>query len=72
MKHTQFQHLTSRLEFLTDNVNINAFLYDMGDYYDNTPSESVFYSKDEYLVRCSDEWLEEKLAIESKLKHLQG
>jgi chemotaxis regulatin CheY-phosphate phosphatase CheZ len=71
MKYDTIDYLIERLEYLQNPINLSSQLYDMSEFYDNTPSEQAFYSnKQDYLLMVAQNWQEETEQVINKLDHL--
>ncbi|MEF1285095.1 hypothetical protein QTN94_14275 [Vibrio sp. M250220] len=68
----------------TNPININSMLWDMSEWFDNTPSEQVWWDngvgggKVAFMEKVSKDWIEKKEELEiqlsklhEKLEHLQ-
>lgn len=60
--------LKSEIDGYNNPVCINSMLEDMSDYWDDNKTEQTFYpSKQDYLIHCSNNWLECKAKTEKEL-----
>jgi hypothetical protein len=71
MKYDAISYLNDRLAYLTNPVNLSAYLYDMEDFYNNKRCEQAFYPcKQAYISMCAQNWKDEIEQVTAKLNHL--